>query len=46
MVGKKVHFMHCLALIEADSLLSRGLAQQLVAESRKKLPFFTHIINF
>jgi hypothetical protein len=46
MDGKKVVFIHLLALIEADSLLRRGLVQQLVAQSRKKLPIYPLIINF
>jgi len=44
MVGKKIHFMHYLALIEANSLLRQGLAQQLIAESRKQLPSHSFII--
>jgi hypothetical protein len=46
MVGKKVNFIHLLALIEANSLLCRGLAQQLVVQSRKKLPINPMSINF
>ena len=46
MDGKKVVFIHLLALIEANSLLCQGLAQQLAAESRKKLPTNPLIINF